>query len=475
VAYDWYYHPFGRRPRLELRTFAEYDLAPALAAAGIDYWACPMNGAFRHESAPVWSDRLRNLADWWRRAQTTRAAGFLVTSWEPYRLALPTTTLMDAAAAALWLEPEAGCDAASLLASGLRRFCAFTPRLKRSLSLHTEKCNQFGYNFPCAEVELGKAGLGGAGERELARRLLASDETAFVGNSRWEINLGWAPVAGRRESGVPHARAARQLERLAATTALARDELAALRATLLFQAYVAQREVFVRSAAGLVHRLRRQAGQARAQATIVALTEACIDFSAKLRAAKSAARAMWVASRPAASFATSQNARALAADADRVRALRVWLRSAARDQQAAFLPSPVAGRWTLRFTLHHFAPCHQKVVVEQQQPDGAWRELYGRVLIEFRAAAARPRTPQLRFELACPVDDAAAPLRIAARCLGEFAVSHIELTDGVTTQTHWPLRQRHTLGRPAAASGWPVIDWVTNTATLPLVWGRPEE
>ena len=488
VAYDWYYHPFGRRPRLELRTFAEYDLAPALAAAGIDYWACPMNGAFRHEAAPVWTDRLQNLADWWRRAQTTRAAGFLVTSWEPYRLSLPKTTLMDAAAASLWLEPERACDPASLLAAGLRRFCASTPQPRRSATLTPAKCNQFGYTLPGAEALVGAgrsegerraegegAGLGRAGERELARRLLATDSTAFVGNSRWEINLGWASVGARRDSGAFYARAARQLERLAATPALVSGALPALRATLLFQTYLARREVFVRNAASLVHRLRRQAGQARAHSAVVALTEACIDFSAKLRAARSAARAMWVASRPAASFATSQNSRVLAADAERLRALRAWLRAASRDPQAAFLPSPVAGRWTLRFTLHHFAPCHQKVVVEQQQPDGAWRELYGRVLIEFRTAAARAHTPQLRFELACPVDDAAAPLRIAARCLGEFAVSHIELTDGVTTHPHWPLRQRHTLGRPAAATGWPLIDWATNTATLPLVWGRPEE
>ncbi len=439
VAYDWYYHPFGRKPRLELRTFAEYDLAPALAAAGIEYWACPMNGAFRHESAPVWSDRLQNLAAWWRRAQATRASGYLVTSWEPYRLALPTTTLMDAAVATLWLEPEAADDPVALLAAGLRRTCAELPA---------------------------------ATARQLASRLIATDARAFVGNSRWEINLGWAPVAGRRESAAPHARAARQLERLAATPALARAELAALRATLGFQAYLAQREVFVRTVAGLAHRLRRQAGQARAEVTIVALTEVCLDFSAKLRAAKSAARAMWVASRPAGSFAASQNARALAADTDRLRALRVWLRAAAREPQAAFLASPVAGRWTLRFTLHHFAPCHQKVVVEQQQPGGGWREIYGRVLIEFRAAAARSRTPQLRFELACPVGDAAAPLRIVARCLGEFAVSNIEFTDGVTTLRHAPQRSRHLLGRPAPAAGWPVIDWVTNTATLPLVWAQ---
>jgi len=46
-AYDWYYHPFARQPRMELYNFCDYDLAPSLATAGIAYWACPMNGAFR--------------------------------------------------------------------------------------------------------------------------------------------------------------------------------------------------------------------------------------------------------------------------------------------------------------------------------------------------------------------------------------------------------------------------------------------
>ncbi|TAG32004.1 MAG: glycoside hydrolase family 20, partial [Verrucomicrobia bacterium] len=437
AAYDWYYHPFGRHPRMELRTFAEYDLAPALRAAGIAYWACPMNGAFRHEAAPMWTDRLQNLAAWWARAHRTAAAGYLVTSWEPYRLALPTPTLMDAAAAALWSQPDSLTDPASLLAAGLRRHC---PRLAA----------------PSA--------------RSLARRLLATDALAFVGNSRWEINLGWASVAGRRDTALPHARAARQLNRLAADALFTRiSDLGALRATVQFQAYLAQREVFVRTAAALTFRLRRAMPESAKSAAIGReLTEMCLVFADQLRAGRLAARAMWTASRPAATFTLSQNAARLAADAERLRALREWLRRAIRQPAGALAPSPVCGRWTLRFTVHHFAPCHQKLVVEQQQPDSSWRELYARVLIEFRGDTARPSTPRLRFELAVPITDADAPLRIGSRCLGEFAVSHIELTDGVATRQQTPLRKRHLLGLPAPATGWPRIDWLTNTGTLNL-------
>ncbi len=483
--YDWYYHPFARHPRMELYNFSEYDLPSLLAPPGPApgqppstlpphpsaftlppsslllppsppvphrHWACPMNGAFRHEHAPVWTDRLQNLAAWWRRAHATSATGYLVTSWEPYRLSLPTTTLVDASAAQLWLAPDGPDDPAALLAAGLRRCAA-------------------------ARIAGFAAPLAAASARALARRLLATDADAFCGNSRWEINRDWAPVAGRRDSTVPHARAARRLLRLAAD--LPSPPLAA---TAAFQSYVARREIFVRRAHHLALRLRRHADRPREFATTLATaTETTVAFARELRAARAAARAMWTASRPADTFATSQNAAVLAADAARLRAWRTWLRACARRPRHAFRPSPVAGRWTLRFTAHHFAPCHQKLVVEQLLPPPGqadatpvWRELHSRVLIEFRGHAARPHTPRLRFEFSVPVDDPDAPLRIAARCLGEFAVSHIELTDGVHTRRHPPFRTHHRLGTPAPAAGWPRIDWQTNTDTLEL-FPRPDD
>jgi hypothetical protein len=483
--YDWYYHPFTRHPRVELYNFSEYNLPALLTNAQVSglspqvsglsaevshsCWACPMNGAFRHESAPVWTDRLQNLAAWHRRARATSAAGFLVTSWEPHRLAFPTTTLMDAAAATLWLDPSTPDDPASLLAAGLRRYAAaFKPQVSGL-----------------------KAQFSSSAARNAARRLLATDALAFCGNSRWEINNRWDTVAPRRESPLPHARAARQLTRLAATfnsslpaTRSSLLPLAFLSATARFQSYLAARDAFVRTAAAHIHRLRRQITRSPSSETVAAslagLTEACVVFATQLRTARADARRMWTASRPAAAFAASPNSALLAADTARLRALRTFIRAASRRPAAILRASPVCGRWTLRFTLQHFAPAHQKVVIEQLLPNPAapsappaWRELHSRVLIEFRAAAARPHTPHLRFEFAVPVEHPDAPLRIASRCLGQFAVSHIELTNGVTTRQHLPLRTRHTLGIPAPASGWPQIDWLTNTATLPLVFSRP--
>ena len=154
IAYDWYYYPFGGLPRIELRNFAEYDLAPALAARGIEYWGCPMNGSFRHEPLPVFGERIANIRDWWRRCKATGAGGMLITSWEPSRLAIEMTTVVDAAAASLWLDPGAD-DATAMLASGFGR--VFGPR----------------------------------DADRLARQALACDQAAFAGYARWEVNDRW--------------------------------------------------------------------------------------------------------------------------------------------------------------------------------------------------------------------------------------------------------------------------------------------
>ena len=107
IAYDWYYYPFTRHPRIELFNFSERDLATPLRERGIEYWGCPMNGAFRHEPLPVFGERLANIRAWWDRCRRTHAAGMLVTSWEASRLAAELPVTVDAAASGLWQEPAA--------------------------------------------------------------------------------------------------------------------------------------------------------------------------------------------------------------------------------------------------------------------------------------------------------------------------------------------------------------------------------
>jgi hypothetical protein len=390
---------------------------------------------------------------------------------------------MDAAAATLWLEPGTPDAPASLLAAGLLRYTAAPQQLPRCVSLPWDEPGPNGASSrPRGGESNLNAPLGTVAARSLARRILATDTLAFVGNSRWEINNGWAPVASRRDSPHPFSRASRRLSRLATAPELTelgdrKSPLEFLASTARFLAYLAERDAFVRLCAAHIHRLRRLArsgatNESEAIRENLRLAYELAGFFAdSLNQAREDARQMWIASRPADTFAPSPNARLLAADEAQLLALRSWFENCREQLAHVFRASPVCGRWTLRFTLHHFAPAHQKVVIEQQSPDGTWRELHSRVLIEFRGQSAQVNTPKLRFEFACPVENPDAPLRIASRCLGEFAVSHVELTDGVSTRRHRPLQARHRLGTPAPASGWPKIDWLTNTGEILLQFG----
>lgn len=439
AAYDWFYHPFARQPRMELYNFATYDLAPALAARGIGYWACPMNGAFRHEAAPVYGERLANILAWWRRARRTGAEGMLVTSWEPSRLGLETTTLVDASAASLWLEGDEPDDPAALLARGLARMPA----------------------------EKGGAGrMGAVRAAASARTLLQADQHAFAGYARWEINASWAVVGARGESAAGAKRAANFFAR-----AEARAPRAMLKATLALQAGLARRDVFVREAALGVFRIRRarvaRHGE-RVEAAVKALRAQAEGFEQALRGAERAARVIWAASRP--QGRESPWREIFAQDRARLKAWRAWLRAG-----RFFEASPVCGKWQLRFTVHNFVPALQKVLVEQRGRDGRWQVLHERFAIEFRADAARPRSA-VRQGFAALVEVPELRLRIAVRGLGQVRVQGIVLTDGVEERRPVNLTRaaRPVVGKVAPKAGFPDLDWANNADELELVFREVE-
>lgn len=420
TAYDWYYYPFAKKPRVESFNFAERDLRPALRKQGVAYYGCPMNGAFRHEPLPVFGDRLANIRSWWQRCTAVQAEGFLVTSWEACRLALETTTLVDAAAANLWLEP-AQDDATAMLARGLER--------------------TFGSNAA----------------RPLARALLAADEHAFVGYARWQINDRWDAFAGT-ESLKPYETEERFFARLQAT-----GWPKPLAASLAFRRYLARRDVFVRRAAREVFRLRRQ--PAEAPAGLKALLSAARNFALGLKTGRKAARAMWARTRDP--QVRGPNEAMIDADEVRLTNWRDWLKRAAKNRELLWQATPVCGAWQLQFMVHNFAPAGQKVIVEQQEPDGTWRELAGRFTIEFRAQTARPKS-RLRREFTVPVDSPDARLRIAVRGVGQVAISHVALTNGVEARRRGDYNGRKVLGRRAPVRGLPVADWVNNKQALEL-------
>ena len=433
VAYDWYYYPFGRAPRMELHNFAEYDLVPALRAQGVEYWGCPMSGSFRHEPLPVFGERLANIRSWWDRCQRVSAAGILITNWEPQRLALPLTTVVDAAAASLWLRPVVD-DIAGMLAQGFSRV------------------------------------FGPARAHEFARSALACDERAFVGNARWEVNERW-DVASLRQ-GTSRFESERSFyARLSARKGLPPP----LRESARLRLYLAERDVFVRSAAAHVLALRRRLSKAgpadpAVRAAIVRLLAACRQFGACVTAGRRAARAVWSLTRDR-GF-KGPNERIIAADARRLSALMRWLERCRTAPAQLHGASPVCGAWELRLDVVLTEPALQRVVVEAADAAGAWTALHARTAIEFRAQAAQPRT-LIRRELRVPVPRPSTPLRVALRGLGRVTVANIELTDGVSSFQPAGIDGRgRVLGAAAPASGFPDLDWTRDTDALALDFSK---
>ena len=476
IAYDWYYYPFARRPRVELHNFAEADLATPLQARGIEYWGCPMNGAFRYEPLPVFGERLKNILSWWRRCRRVGAGGFLITSWESNRLALELTTVVDAAAACLWLNPGVE-DPREMLRRGFARVFGGIQvgRLVPKPPRHVRD------NAPCP-----------AEARHWARAAMACDKYAFSGYYCWQINDRWDVCAGR--DGVPPYQREETL-----FAGLSRQTLPLpLAASIAFRRCLAQRDVFVRRSAQAVFQLRQEMIRSavlqpalgvhkrglKHRATLNQLRHEAAIFAGALRAGRTAARTMWNRSRDPQE--RGPNELMLARDAERLRAWQQWLEKAARNHDLIRRATPVCGAWQLQFTLHNFAPALQKVVVEQRQPDGSWRTLHGLYTIEFRAFAARPRA-SIRRELSVPVTvaglaeagpgsatPATGPLRLAVRGVGQVAVSHVELTNGVV-RLHppgWLSSYKKILGPPAPRRGFPVVDFEKNTGSTTVRFVR---
>jgi hypothetical protein len=438
VAFEWYYYPFARRPRVELFNFTEADLAAQFKQNDIAFYGCPMNGAFRWEPLPSFSQRLENIKSWWRYAYRTGAEGFLVSSWEPNRLAIELTTAIDAAAAGLWLEPHI-TEPGKMLARGFERV-------------------------------FGRAG------KSAARVALAADKFPFSGYPRWQINDRWDVLATDSTlltaGGARAATYVREESALRALSKSAGKLPPALGASLQFRHYLAQRDQFVRAAAQSVFLARRHLADGKTARAAKVLAQAGRDaaqLESELKKARRAALTMWRSSRDPRQH--GPNEEMLGRDAQRLRAWRAWLRRAQKKSALAQDATPVCGRWQLQFAVHNFAPALQKIVIEQQGPDGSWKELHSVFTIEFKAAAAQPHSKIVR-EISVPVDAADVRLRIAVRGLGQVAVSGITLTDGVTARSRAGARKKIVLGQPAPRSGFPSINWERNAGEVEMDFSR---
>ena len=167
--------------------------------------------------------------------------------------------------------------------------------------------------------------------------------------------------------------------------------------------------------------------------------------------------------------ACGQNEMMLDADKQCLANWRDWLQRASTKISIAHESTPFCGSWQLQFWVINFAPAVQKVIVEQQQLDGTWRETAIRYTIEFRAKTARP-TAKIRREFSVPVDSPKAPLRIAVRGVGQVMISHLALTDGVTTRRAINWSQKTIVGVPAPDRGFPRSDKVAFAQILDVLF-----
>lgn len=430
IAYDWYYYPFKRHPRVEMFNFAERDLAEPLQRQGIEYWGCPMNGAFRFEPMPIFGDRLANIRSWWDRCRRVHAQGFLVTSWEPNRLAMETTTAVDAVAAGLWLDAKPGSPAMQL-ARGLRRA------------------------FPDQSAPAAAA---------LARAALRADAYAFAGYARWEINQRWDHASGATSS----TRYRTELRHFNRLLSIARRQHwpEAFVASWSLRHYLAQRDVFVADCQAAVFRLRRSIAKgqtARVRTEIASLQRQALRFRKALEAGRESAQTMWQSTRSA--QASSPNREIFTNDFKQLARWQNWLARCSRDLTAVWSASPVSGRWQLFYHVWNHAPAVQRVGVEQWI-DGTWVSLKSCHTIEFRAAGAAPRTAIIR-QHSVPVDwaDAAESvprLRFVVRGVGTVKFGRVYLTNGVAQHRLGPKSgQWLQLGQPAPQDDLPKLDDVS--------------
>ncbi|MBT5903861.1 MAG: family 20 glycosylhydrolase [Opitutaceae bacterium] len=427
MAYDWYYHAFRRHPRFELYNFAEYNLAPALAAQGIEYWGCPMNGAFRHEPLPVFGERLANAVSWWNRCKRTGAHGFLVSSWEANHLTPEMTTIVDAAIAGLWLEGDA-TDASTLLRRGFER-------------VHGSK--------------------NAASQAHLA---LACDDRAFAGYARAERNEFWDTAHGDGGS----ARAAAETRFF--KRAIERKISEPLKRSLVWRLYLSEREHFVRASSDDVLKARRlwqRKKRTKLKDLFARMQKATRAFEQQIIRGKQAASALNDLTRKR--NVCSANHRIIDADQQKLKAWKRWLSAVVRNPEKLLEASPIAGRWQLCLTVHATRPAANAVVIQQQNESGEWIDLRQRHTIEFRSLSAQPRS-QIKRPWSVPIAYVELPLRIALRGVGEVAISQVKLTDGLVTRSNrsWRIATRKRLGTTAPACGWLNLEWTKNNAELAL-------
>ena len=396
AVFDWYYYPFARRPRVELFNFREVPSAERLKAAGLEVWACPNNGPFFCEIAPPFADRLRNIRSWWDYGRRTGCDALCITSWSPNYAAAELNTVVNAAAADLWLSPRR-LPVDTMVRNGVRRL------------------------------------YGPAGDAALpAIRLM--DRHPLVGYWRYQIVRAPLTKTATLESPSrlePVVRAFAQ----ASTDAAARRAPPAIVDTCRIREYYAARQRLAGAGSRLLFEARTawQRGNPRGvRARVGRIAAWTAECAAAAKTALAATRRLWKRSR----YASDPNrlAELLAGDLMALAELRRFLRtSQSRPAQVMAGCGLLAARQIL-VKVRNRRPCLQGMRVAVSTDGAAYRDLHTLYLLEFSVDAGQPETRFVHWHSVPIPDDIPAdrPLqvRLSAVGLGEADFSSVALLDG---------------------------------------------
>jgi len=451
VVYDWYYYPFKQLPKVELYNFAEVDLTGLLTDAGIDVYGCPNNGPFNKEPITPFIDRLENVISWWRYCHRKKTKGILITSWSPNRTSPELNTLVDAAAASLWLNPGE-TDPKKMLEQGVNR--AWGSR-KPSVAKLIEKVEKYQY----------------------------------CGYYRWQTYDNWRALANG-DPVTPFRREEKHFRGLVDRAETGQTSVP-FKNILNIRHYIAQKDLFLsensarifhaRQCIARIFRARQNLARSQRTSALTCLqkiqTAAGELLTANRKALKST-RLVWRRSRSITEKNPTEEM--LHADQRKLVELGRFLEQAKKDLSLLWQANPLTGQWQLLFRVRTTEPALQGTVVQVPDEKG-WKNIHSVWSLEFIAEAGNAKADFNRHHSVSIEWDGikALELRLAVRGFGRLEIYDLCLTNGVQTLTPQQLvhgggaiknleaiiRQDEphaVFGNRAPRVGFPPIDWTAN-------------
>lgn len=395
VVYDWYYYPFKRLPRVEIFNFAEVDLTGLLTGAGIEVYGCPNNGPFMREPITPFMDRLENIRSWWRYGAKRDTRGIVVTSWCSTRTSPELNSIVDAAAASLWLGSDKSTPK-EMLANGIRRVWDI--------------------------------------RRPSVTQVLSSVEKyQYSGTFRSQTYGNWRALANG-DSPAPFRLEESHFRKLGQRTRLLNIP-SPFRECLTLRHYLARKDLFLSSGAGRIFQARRKVAQGNTPAArrdLKKLAASVDGLCSDIRSAMIATRALWRRSRP--DGETNATGQMLKDDRGKAAELKRFLKLASRDPARIWRSNPLTGQWHLIFWVRNFAPAWQRLVVQKASGKAAWQKCHELMSMEFTADAGTPRANFRRHHTVAVswTGEETLRFRFGVRAFGRLEVYDCLLTDGVT-------------------------------------------